>query len=164
MQERMVREKTPEQALNALMRLCAKSEHSTGDAMRLMNRWHVAQEKRHEVLDKLIKLKFIDNRRFAEAYTRDKLRFQGWGKRKIRSGLMGKGIEREIIEAVLAEVESDDSQLMRLLAAKKRTVKATDEYQMKIKLMRFALGRGFEYEAVADCIEKIMNNEDTDED
>ena len=118
MQERMVREKTPEQALNALMRLCAKSEHSTGDAMRLMNRWHVAQEKRHEVLAKLIKLKFIDNRRFAEAYTRDKLRFQGWGKRKIRSGLMGKGVEREIIEAVLAEVESDDSQLMRLLAAK----------------------------------------------
>ena len=142
MQERVVREKTPEQALNALMRLCAKSEHSTGDAMRLMNRWHVAQENRHEVLDKLIKLKFIDNRRFAEAYTRDKLRFQGWGKRKIRSGLMGKGIEREIIEAVLAEVESDDSQLMRLLAAKKRTVKAADEYQMKMKLMRFALGRG----------------------
>ena len=127
MQERMVREKTPEQALNTLMRLCAKSEHSTGDAMRLMNRWHVAQEKRHEVLDKLIKLKFIDNRRFAEAYTRDKLRFQGWGKRKIRSGLMGKGVEREIIDAVLAEVESDDSQLMRLLAAKKRTVKAADE-------------------------------------
>ncbi|MEG1612521.1 MAG: RecX family transcriptional regulator, partial [Alistipes sp.] len=35
------RPKTPEQALTSLMRLCARAEKSSGDALRLMRTWGV---------------------------------------------------------------------------------------------------------------------------
>jgi regulatory protein len=40
------RPKSAEQALSSLMRLCARAERSSGDALRLMARWEVAQEQR----------------------------------------------------------------------------------------------------------------------
>ncbi len=160
MQARVVREKSAEQALQALMRLCAKSEHSSGDAMRLMARWRVDPGRRAEVLGRLVEMRFIDDRRFAEAYTRDKIRFQAWGRRKIRNGLVLKGVPREIIDEVLAEAESDEGQLMKLLAAKRRSVRAASVYELKMKLVRFAVGRGFDYEQAAECVETLLRNED----
>ena len=47
------RTKTPEQALAALMRLCARAERSEEDARRLMTRWGVAPADRERVLERL---------------------------------------------------------------------------------------------------------------
>ena len=63
--------KSKEQALESLMRLCARAERSSGDAMRLMARWGVASSDRHEVLQRLLSERFIDDRRYAEAYIRE---------------------------------------------------------------------------------------------
>jgi regulatory protein len=57
------RTKTPEQALTALMRLAARSEKSSGDALRLMQNWGVEPAARQGVLQKLIEHKFIDDNR-----------------------------------------------------------------------------------------------------
>ena len=54
------RTKTPEQALQSLMRMCARSERSSGDAMRLMKRWGVADEDARKVLLRLQNERFID--------------------------------------------------------------------------------------------------------
>ena len=63
--------KTAQQALQLLMRLCSRSEKSTGDALRLMRTWGVPEAEKRGVLDKLIADRYIDNRRYAEAYTRE---------------------------------------------------------------------------------------------
>ena len=47
------RTKTPEQALAALMRLCARAERSEEDARRLMTRWGIAPADRERVLERL---------------------------------------------------------------------------------------------------------------
>ena len=41
---RKKRDKTPDEALAALMRLCARAEKSEGDARRLMRGWGVAEK------------------------------------------------------------------------------------------------------------------------
>ena len=61
------RTKTPEQALAALMRLCARAERSEEDARRLMTRWGVAPADRERVLERLRRDRFIDDARYAEA-------------------------------------------------------------------------------------------------
>ena len=48
--------KTAQQALQSLMRLCARGEKSSGDALRLMSQWQVPQSERGAVLDKLRKV------------------------------------------------------------------------------------------------------------
>ena len=55
------RTKTPEQALAALMRLCARAEKSEGDARRLMRGWGVAEKDAEQVLGRLVRDRFIDD-------------------------------------------------------------------------------------------------------
>jgi SOS response regulatory protein OraA/RecX len=94
--KKIKRDKTPEQAYAALIRLCARSEKSSGDALRLMQRWGVKPSARQGVLQKLLADRFIDDNRYAEAFVRDKIRLSGWGARKIRTSLRLKGIAAAI--------------------------------------------------------------------
>ena len=66
--------KSATEALQSLMRLCARGERSTGDAMRLMRTWGVPEGERQGVVDKLVAQRFIDNSRYAELYVREKSR------------------------------------------------------------------------------------------
>ena len=65
------RTKTPEQALRMLMERCAKSEVAVSDARRSLVRWGVAEADRQRIVDTLLRERFIDERRYAEAYVRE---------------------------------------------------------------------------------------------
>ena len=87
------RAKTPEQALAALMRLCARAEKSQDDARRLMRGWGLAEREGEQVLARLVRDRFIDDGRYAEAFVRDKLRLSGWGEYKIRTAAAAAGTQ-----------------------------------------------------------------------
>ena len=150
--------KTAAQALQSLMRLAARSEKSSGDAMRLMQRWEVPVAERQGVLEKLIENRFIDDRRYAEAYVREKTNLSGWGARKIALQLRAKGISQDIINEALAQLDDSElrSRLQDKLRRKLRSIKADSKYQLQGKLFRYALSQGFDYaqanEAVLDVL------------
>ena len=150
--------KTAEQALNALMRLCSKAEKSSGDALRLMYTWGVPIAQRQGVLQKLIELRFIDDARYAEAYTREKSAIAGWGARKIAQHLYQKGIAKEIVERTIATLEGGDQRAMleKRLQRKLPSVKATNDYELRGKLLRYALGLGYDYDMVISVIDKVV--------
>ena len=104
---RTPRTKSPDEALAALMRLCARAERSTGDALRLMQRWGLSEGDRQQVLQRLVRDRFIDDARYAEAFVRDKLRLSGWGEYKIRAALLRKGIARATIDAALCQTDRE---------------------------------------------------------
>lgn len=150
--------KTAQQALQSLMRLCSRAEKSSGDALRLMRTWGVPEGERQGVLDKLISDKFIDDRRYAEAYVREKSQLAGWGERKIVMQLRLKGIERETISSVLAEFMDNDNQMERLqdkLQKKLRTTKAANDFELRGKLLRYALGLGYDYDMAMEAVNKV---------
>lgn len=155
-----VKTKSPEQALASLMRLCSRAEKSSGDARRLMARWGVAASEREGVLSKLIEMRFIDDSRFAAAYVRDRSRFGGWGTYKIRAGLKAKGVAEEVINEALAQLTEDNNeeQLLRQVERKAPKIKAANDYELKTKLIRFALSRGFEYDTVLAVVEQFMKD------
>ena len=102
--------KSAEQALQSLMRLCARAEKSSGDAMRLMRTWGVPEAQRQDVLNKLVELRFIDDKRYAEAYVREKSQLAGWGARKIAMQLRLKGVTKDIVDTTLSTIDIDDQQ------------------------------------------------------
>ena len=158
--ERKKRTKSPEQALQTLMQQCARSERSSGDALRLMRQWGVADEDAQKVLAQLQKERFIDDSRYAEAFTRDKLRLSGWGAFKIRAALYAKGISREIISEVVEPMLNDTDMVERLtlsLRNKLRTLRYRDRNDMRNKLIRFGISRGYNADTVIDCVDKITN-------
>ena len=145
------RAKTPEQALAALMRLCARAEKSQDDARRLMRGWGLAEREGEQVLARLVRDRFIDDGRYAEAFVRDKLRLSGWGEYKIRTALQRKRIDRELIDAALRQ------QLER----KMRTTRHTTQYELKTKLIRYGLSLGYDYETVLDSAAALVTDTET---
>lgn len=157
--------KTADEAFASLMRLCARAERSSGDALRLMRNWGVAQNEQQGVLQRLIKERFIDDRRYAEAFVREKMRLSAWGKYKITAALKRKGIADEIITEAMAELNPSDNKkrLQDRLQAKIKHIKYDTEYQLKTKLIRYALSLGFEMDEVMDSVNDVMRNNNINE-
>ena len=160
-EERPVKQRQPKtaaQALQSLMRLAARSEKSSGDALRLMQRWEVPVAERQGVLQKLIDNRFIDDRRYAEAYVREKSRLAGWGARKIAMQLRGKGIAQETIKEALTQLDGDDTKqrLADKLRRKLKTTKALSQYELRGKLLRYALSQGFDYEQASEAVASVV--------
>lgn len=161
MEQKVVRTKktkTAEQALQSLMRECARSERSSGDALRLMKRWGLADEDARKVLARLQSERFIDDARFAEAFVRDKLNLSGWGAYKIKMALRAKGVSQEIIEEVVAPMFAEtnmEERLEEIMVRKMRTLKYSSAYDAKTKLIRFAASRGYDMELAIECASKL---------
>lgn len=161
--ENKPRTKTPEEALASLMRLCARSEKCEGDARRLMRRWGVEPKAAEEVLARLVRERFIDDRRYATLFVREKLNLNGWGAYKIRTALKRKEVSEEIIREALAELDGGKlrERLEEQLKRKLRTLKAKTPYELKTKLIRYGLSLGYDYEAVMDTASITLNQADT---
>lgn len=159
------RTKTAEQALASLMRLCARAERSSGDAMRLMATWLVPEADRQGVLRRLIKERFIDDSRYAEAFVREKSNLSAWGEYKIRTALRRKGIADDIINSALQQMPTEQNleRLTERLKRKMRTIKYDTTYQLKTKLIRHALSLGFTMDDVLKCVEDVMRDINTEE-
>lgn len=153
--------KTPEQALQSLMNLCARAEKSSGDALRLMRNWGVESTGAQEVLQRLLSERFIDDRRYASAFVREKLNLSGWGAYKIRMTLKTKGVSREIIEEVLAEYDSEtiNNRLEQYLRKRLSRLSGTP-YEMKVKLIRYGASLGYDYDTVISTATKVTQCSD----
>jgi regulatory protein len=155
------REMTEEQVLQRLMALCARGEHSSGEMLEKMRRWDVDDEAQARIMQRLIKERYVDDERFARAFVNDKIKYNQWGSRRIEQALWQKGIDKETRQAVLAEI--DDEQYLEvlrpLLKAKARSVKANSEYERQMKLARFAMGRGFTFDLIQQCLPEADNLE-----
>lgn len=144
-----------------LRALCSRREYCTQDVMKkalkaLEGDRHAAEQ----VLETLVAEKYVDDLRYAGAYCRDKASLSGWGEVKIRYMLASKGIPREIIAEALEEIDGNRAQdrLNRLLQTKHKSIK--DDPQCRLKLLRYALGRGYAYDDVASEIDRLIHNSD----
>lgn len=143
---------TPQQQLAYLKAttICSRGEICSFDMFEKLKKWGLEQEDAQEVIQLLQSEKYIDDERFARAYVKDKFRFNHWGRQKIAFMLHSKRINREVQEAAFEEIEEDNyaEQLINLIQLKEKTIKSTDQYDRRNKLMRFAMARGFESDKI----------------
>ena len=145
---------TEEQALQRLAADCARAEHCSYEMTERMRRWGLSEEAQAHVMQRLIAEHYVDDERYALAFVRDKLRYNKWGERKIEQALWQKHIDEEIRQRALDTISTEDyvSVLRPMLQQKRRTTSAASDYELKQKLMRFAMGRGFTYDVIEQCI------------
>jgi len=140
-------------ALDKLRAICSRQEKSPSDILGYLKRWNVVQDHHSDILEKLRSEKFIDEHRYASAFTRDKLKFDRWGLVKIRMMLNQKGIEKRISEKVLKEVDLDAyrSMIGQELKKKRKTLAGTP-YEIWAKLARYGSSRGYEMEYMEEFL------------
>ena len=146
--------------LERLQRQCARMEYCASDIRRkALKAMEGDADAADRIVASLVEDRFVDDRRYAGAFAREKASLQGWGAVKIRFLLRGKGISDEIISEALAEIDADKaaSKLDKLAADKYRLLK--DDPQCKLKMLKALLSRGYGYDEVEAAVSRAMNNE-----
>lgn len=146
---------TEEDALNRMAGYCSAAEHCKAEVSEKLQKWGLPYEAVNRIIDRLVVEKFIDEERYCMAFVNDKFRFAKWGKMKIAQGLYMKKIPSDVAWRHLNEIDEEEylSILRDLLASKRKSIHAKDDYELNGKLMRFAVSRGFELKDIRRCIE-----------
>lgn len=147
--------------LGRLQAQCSKREYCSKDILaKAVKLLEGDTEAASEVLASLMEDKYVSDLRYASAFAREKSSIQGWGKVKIAYMLSAKGISRDTINEAFEDIDDDSAsrKLENVIRVKYRLL--ADDPQCKLKLLRFALGRGYSYDEVKNIIDKVMTDGD----
>lgn len=151
---------TEQEAFLQLAALCAQAEHCEQEMRDKLKRWELDTATADRIIARLQKERYIDDARYARAFVKDKIRCNKWGRRKVEQALWQKRIADDIRQQVLGEIDENEylDVLRPLLKQKRRTTKAENDYALNQKLVRFALGRGFTFDLIRQCLD--VNDDD----
>lgn len=147
--------------LNSLATACSKAELCSRDVLqKALKKTDGDRAAAGEIVARLQSEGFIDDSRYAAAFAREKSSLTGWGPVKIRFALKEKGIDQSVIDSALSEIDPEraGARLSNLLEAKRKSLEG--DPQIKFKLIRFALSRGYEYPEVEAQTERILHGRD----
>lgn len=148
------------EAYQKLTDLCARGEHCQHEMTEKMRRWGVSDEEQAQVMARLIDERYVDDARYTHAFVYDKIRYSKWGRRKVEQALWMKHIDATIIRQELDAVDDEEytAVLKPLLRQKRRNTKASSDYELNMKLIKFAISRGFTMDIIKQCMD--VENED----
>ena len=151
----MKKEMTEQEAYLQLAALCAQAEHCQQEMRDKMKRWEIDETVQNRIIARLVKERYIDDERYARAFVKDKIRYNKWGRRKVQQALWQKRIDDDIQHRVLDEIDEKEylDVLRSLLKQKRKSTQADSDYELNQKLVRFALGRGFTFDIIRQCLD-----------
>lgn len=150
----------PNIALQRVAGLCAKSEYCEQEIREKLFQWGINKNDSDNIIKYLITNSFIDEFRYAIAYTKDKYRFNGWGRNKIKSYLLHFGISEQAIHKGREAIDNNEyfDCLCRQLKIKCKDIDMSD-YQQKIKIFKYLQNRGYEHDLINKALTKFQDNE-----
>jgi regulatory protein len=163
----MKKDMTEQEAYLQLAALCAQAEHCQQEMRDKMRRWELDETVQNRIVARLVKERYVDDERYARAFVKDKIRYNKWGRRKVQQALWQKRIDADIQQRVLDEIDEKEylDVLRPLLKQKRKSIKAESDYELNQKLVRFALGRGFGFDIIRQCLDvDDIDIEDIDDD
>ena len=146
-----------------LRNLCSRREYCSSDIRRkALTALDNDREGADKVMDLLIKDKYVDDYRYSCAYARDKASIAGWGPSKIRYMLSSKGVDRDVIDRAMLEIDESkaDQRLDRLVRSRYASLR--NDPQFRVKLLRYVVGRGYSYDEASSVIDELMKERNDD--
>ena len=124
--------------LNSLQRQCVKREYCQYDIFRkALKAFEGDKDLAQRAVDALAADKFVDDSRYAAAFAREKSRLNGWGPAKISFADEARRKMQSVMEVKSKALEGDP--------------------ERKLKLLKFGLARGYEYDALAPVVEALIS-------
>lgn len=118
-----------------------------------------AEEVIDEVLDILEKEEYLNDKIYCEIFIEDKKKLNGYGKNKIKSLLIQKGISKNIFEDFLDEFEYDeefDNALKMGIRKLNLLSNEEDKFKKKQKIINYLAYRGFGFDVINDVLKEIL--------
>ena len=139
-------------------RYCTYQERSYSEVQKRLAHWGISGSLASQVMTTLAQENFLNERRFAEAYSGGKFRMKGWGKIKIKHALREKRVNETIIEEVLKIISDEDyrAKLTWLLQQKTKYTPHLPPESVRILLHKFAASKGYEFALIAQVTEELL--------
>ena len=113
-----------------------------------------------EVADYLEEAKYIDDADYARRFILDAVRIKKHGMVRIKRDLLIKGVESNIVDTVVSDLELDTySVLSNLIDSKAFNMDLNDEKQLN-RLYGFLLRRGFKYSEINKALTEYRNEKE----
>lgn len=152
--------------LERLRNLCSRREYCTSDIRsKALSALGDRQDDAEKIVASLVRDRYVDDLRYASAFARDKAALAGWGEAKIRYALAAKKIDRETVSAALDAIDDTKAadRLQKLLENKFRALSSgrnpVSGYELRQKLLRFAVSRGYSFEQAASVVGNLVSGE-----
>ena len=147
--------------LNKAAKYCARYETCIWDMKIKLKKWQIPEHFHNQIIDYLVKNKFIDEKRYVQSFVHDKFYINHWGKRKIYHYLKQKNLDDNYIILSLEQIDQGDyiNTLKKIIINKKKQLSKEKTQIIKQKLLNFAINRGFEPELVHSIVDKIIKSD-----
>jgi regulatory protein len=155
-----------ESALKKAIHFCEYQERSKQEVAERLNEWGIDENLIPSIIDQLVSNNYIHEGRFAREYAHGKFKIKGWGKIRIRQGLLRKGIPENLIDQGLKAIDEEEylSKVQALIDKKmeiecekeKGESKPLNEYEKNNKVAKYILSHGYE----PDLVWKFLKHEE----
>lgn len=144
----------PGEALNKAAAYCTLCERCISEVSTKLAAWGVQHGEQQKIIVRLQQEGFIDEARYCRAFVNDKVRFNRWGRIKIRAALCEKRLPRELVNEAIENIDEEQyaAALAEVIATKRRELKGKEDYAAQQKIMRYAASRGFEPSLIMKAI------------
>ena len=144
-------------ATKKAMALCSKREYCVSEITEKLKSWNTSDSDAEKIIRILIRENFINEKRYSEAFVKDKFNHNKWGKVKIASDLRVKSIPDELIRQALESVDEDlyKKRMKEIVLEHRKSIKAKNQYDLKGKLLRYGLSKGFESSLLYDLLNDL---------
>ena len=139
--------------------LCASREYCVSDIATRLESWGLTDKDAIEkIISSLLRDKFIDEHRYAAAFSRDKLRYNKWGRIKIEWQLKMKGLNSNCIKESMAGIDEAEYKDIaeKLIVGMIKTRKGDDRNILRAKILRSMQSKGFEYAVTGEIVKRLL--------
>ncbi len=143
-------------ALKRVSKLCSGREKCISEIQNKLISFELEEKDIEEIICFLKEHNFLNEERYAQSFVNDKLRFNKWGKLKVKNALKQKKIPKIFILKAIENFNSEEyfKIIEKEIYKKKKTLYKKNQEEQKKKIINFSMSRGFELEIVM----KILKN------
>ena len=136
---------------------CAYQERCHLEVEKKLKSWGLIPDAVGMLISELMQHNFLNEERYARTFARGKFRIKKWGRIKIKQELKIRSIYAKCIEFAMQEIDPDAyyELLKEVLQKKSNLEKETHPYKRKVKLTRYLVSRGFEYDLIRMALDDL---------
>lgn len=148
---------TYNQVLEKLKYYCAYQERAHSEVHQKLWDFQLDEDERSNIIAQLISENYLNEERFAIVFSEGKFRMRKWGKLKIKIKLKEKKVSSYCIDKGLKSIEYDEywSTLIKLVNNKYNSIKETNSYKKKLKIVNYCYQKGYETDLIWEAINQI---------
>ena len=152
-------------AKNRALRLLAKRAYFQNEMFRKLVQLKFSRNAVEAVINDLLALSFLDDKKNIENFIAEKLRTRRYGLNRIKNDLRRKGVDKELIDIYVKKNDIENSQKIleniHILAMKKiksLQVKIQDRSKIYQKTYSHLILKGYSHDLVEKELKKILGN------